>query len=227
MVPAMVTLNVCRQQQCQGTPTMRDPFLQDFSFLADTPSADAVMLGTYSSPPSLDPYLKELIFQLWHPPSITALGQINPLVTPKQHQAAWCTQDERSASKPSCLGFSHYKAASSDPFLNNVDTHLRNILLDIGFSPLAWQMITGVEILKKPNEFLIDKMRLIQLMSAKFQICNNNISRPSLAHGERASAISANQHGSRKHHWAIKTCLNKKQLSVTSVSNSVGRWPLL
>ena len=51
MVPAMVTLNVHRQQQCQGTPTMRDPFLQYFGFLADTPSADAFMSGTYSFPP--------------------------------------------------------------------------------------------------------------------------------------------------------------------------------
>ena len=116
---------------------MRDPFLWDFGFLADTPSADAVMSGTYSSPPMLDPYLKELLIQLRRPPSITALGPINPLVTPQQHRAAWRTQDERTASEPSCLGFSHYKSDSSDPFLNNVDTHLCNILLDVGFSPLA------------------------------------------------------------------------------------------
>ena len=49
-------------------------------------------------------------------------------------------------------------------------------------------------------------------MSAKFQICNKNIGRLSLAHGEQAGAISADQHGSRKYHQAIKTCLNKKLL---------------
>ena len=116
---------------------MCDPFLRDFGFLADTPSADAVMSGTYVFPPRLDPYLGELLVQLRRPPSITALGPIDPLVNPQQHRAAWRTQDERTASEPSCLGFSHYKAVSSDPFLNNVDTHLRNIPLDIGFSPLA------------------------------------------------------------------------------------------
>ena len=31
-----------------------------------------------------------------------------------------------------------------------------------------------------------------------------------LAHAERAGAVSADQHGSRKHHKAINTCLNKK-----------------
>ena len=55
-------------------------------------------------------------------------------------------------------------------------------------------------------------MRLIQLMSAEFQICNKNIRRLSVAHGEGAGAISADQYGSLKHHQAIETCLNKKLL---------------
>ena len=187
---------------------MCDPFLRDFGFLVDMLSADAVMSGTYVFPPRLDLYLRELLIQLQRPPSITALGPIDPLVNPQQHRPAWCTQDERTASEPSCLSFSHYKSASSDPFLNNVDTHLRNIPLDVGFSPLAWQTITDVKILKKPNEFQVDKMRLVQLMSPEFQICNKNIGRLSLAHSERAGAISADQHGSRKHHQGIETCLN-------------------
>ena len=134
------------------------------------------------------------------------------MVTPQQHRAAWRTQDERTASKPSCLSFSHYKSASSNPFLNKVDTHLQNILLDIGFSPLAWQTITDGKSLKNPNEFWVDKMRLIQLMTAEFQICNKNLGWLSLAHSEQAGAISADQHGSQKHHQAIETCLNKKLL---------------
>ena len=55
-------------------------------------------------------------------------------------------------------------------------------------------------------------MRLIQLMSAEFQINNKMIGKRILAHAEEASAVSEDQHGSRKGHTASMACLNKKLL---------------
>ena len=46
-------------------------------------------------------------------------------------------------------------------------------------------------------------------MNAEFQMNNKNIGRSALANGESAKAISSDQHGSRKHHKAVNTCLNK------------------
>ena len=80
----------------------------------------------------------------------------------------------------------------------------------MGFLPKAWQVIVNVEILKKTGELGVAKMRLIQLMSSEFQINNKMIGRNILWHTEAANAVAADQHGSRKHHKLINTCLNKK-----------------
>ena len=47
-------------------------------------------------------------------------------------------------------------------------------------------------------------------MSPEFQINNKMFGRRVLAHAEKAGEVSADQHGSRKNHKAINTCLNKK-----------------
>ena len=64
MVPAMTLSNVRRQQQCLGTPSMHEPFLSDFGYLADGPAAQEVLSGTYVPPASSNPYLCELLAQL-------------------------------------------------------------------------------------------------------------------------------------------------------------------
>jgi len=119
-------------------------------------------------------------------------------------------QKEKTAGEPTCLSFSHYKAASLDPMLNSVDTLLRMVPLLVGFSPEAWQVITDVEILKKAGEYRVAKMRLIQLMSPEFQINNKMIGKNILKYAKATDAVAADQHGSRKHHKSINTCLNKK-----------------
>ena len=75
---------------------------------------------------------------------------------------------------------------------------------------MAWQTITDVEILKKPGVYLVDKMRLIQLMSPEFQINNKLVGKAILDHAERGGAVSADEHGSRKGHTAINACLSKR-----------------
>ena len=53
-------------------------------------------------------------------------------------------------------------------------------------------------------------MRLIQLMSPDFQINNKMIGKNDLRYAENADTVAVDQHGSRKHHKSINTCLNKK-----------------
>ena len=70
MIPAMATSNLNRQQQCQDTPSLLPPFLNDFGYLADTPAALSVIAGTYVTPTGTDPYLVELLSCLSMPHSI-------------------------------------------------------------------------------------------------------------------------------------------------------------
>ena len=94
--------------------------------------------------------------------------------------------------------------------LNSVDTFLRMVPFLVGFSSEAWQVIKDVEILKKAGEFRVAKMRLIQLMPPEFQINNKMFGRNVLRHAGAANAVAADQHGSRKHHKSINTCLNRE-----------------
>ena len=209
MIRAMKDSNLLRQQQCHGTPSMTEPFLSDFGYLANTPAADAVPAGTYQPPADLDTGTKEFLTCLKRPDELLVLGPIDATVTPEQNRDAWQRQDERKGSEPSTPGFAHCKAASLLPALNNIDTLMRNIPLVCGFSPISWRTVTDVEIFKKPDVRLADKMRLMQLFDPQFQINDKNIGQICLAHAEKAGAVSPFQHGSRKRHKAINTCRNK------------------
>ena len=183
-------------------------FLDDFGYLADTPAALSVIKGTYVPPVGPDPYLVKILSCLAMPFTIREFTPSPFVVNERENRLAWMKQGERTSGERSCLSFSHYKAASQDQMLNSVDTLLCMIPLFVGFSPEAWQVITDVEILKKASELRVAKMRLIQLMSPKFQINNKMIGRNILKHAETANAVAADQHGSRKHHTSINTCLN-------------------
>lgn len=186
MVEDMGASNLLRQQQCLGTPSMSSPFTDDFGYLADTPTAREVIDGSYTPPSGMDPYLVELLVatEMLAAP-IWALGPLKVDITPAENQYAWNSYSEKTSGKPSCLSFAHYKTASLDPILNCIDTFMISLPLAAGFSPKAWQTITDIKILKKPGFYLVDKMRLIQLMSPEFQINSKIIGKLILAHAER------------------------------------------
>ena len=172
-------------------------FLDDFGYLADTPAALVVIEGTYVPPIGTDPYLAELLSCLAMLPSIQESPPFPLVVNERDNQLAWMKQRERTAGEPSCLSFSHYKAASQDPMLNSMEILLHMVPLLVGFSPEAWQVITDAKILKKVGDIWVAKMRLIQLMSPEFQINNKMIDQNILKHAEAANAVAADQHGSR------------------------------
>jgi len=212
MVAAMGLSNLNRQQQCLGTPSMSPPFTYDFGYLADTQAALDTIKGTYNPPPDTDSYLVEFLNTLAITASNLSPGSLHIDINTAENRSAWNSQSVTTSGEPSCLSFAHYKVASLDPLLNYIDTFFRSLPLAAGFSPVAWQRITDVEILKKEGVYLVDKMRLIQLMSPEFQINNKLVGKRILAHAEQAKAVSADQHGSRKGHTAINTALSKRLL---------------
>ena len=197
----------CRQwlsPTCAADSNARElpPCMTLFSWLLDalrTPWRRRQLLAARTTPPrGIDPFLQEFLACLQRPESLLQLGAIPAAVAPAQNRAAWRRQDNQKAGEPSCLCFAHCKAESLLPALNTVDTVLQNILSQCGFSPCSWHTIADVKILEKANIFPVDKMQLIQLMCPQFWICNKHIGRASLAHAERAGAVSLFQHSSRK-----------------------------
>ena len=112
--------------------------MEDFGYLADTPAALAVIDGSYEPPAGTDQYMVELLSCMAMSPSLQAATPFHFVVNGIESRLAWMKQRERTAGKPSCLSFAHYKAASHDEMLNSVDTLLRMVPLLVSFSPEAW-----------------------------------------------------------------------------------------
>ena len=126
------------------------------------------------------------------------------------HVLGWKRQKEATASEPTGLAFSHYKAAAQDPMLAEIDRFMRNLPYREGFSPDAWQFITDVEILKKAGVFDIEKMRTIQLMHSAFNMNNKQLGRDMMSFAESCQILAPEQFGSRKNHQSILAALNKR-----------------
>jgi hypothetical protein len=104
----------------------------------------------------------------------------------------------------------HYNAGSQDDTINAVDTLLRQLPYQHGFSPDSWKSLTDVEILKKAGVYDVELMRIIQLMHAEFNMNNKKLGRDVMAFAETHHALAPEQFGSRKNHQAILAALNKR-----------------
>ena len=144
------------------------------------------------------------------PHSIRLAGPCVNTISPQDNRHAWKRQNEKVSSEPSAPSFSHYIAASNDTLLCQFDADLRSLPYQHGFSPVKWQDITDVEILKKPGVYDIEKMRTITLMHAQFNMNNKKLGRDMMYNGEAHGTIAREQLGCRKGLRSIFAALNKK-----------------
>ena len=77
--------------------------------------------GTYTPPAGTDQYTREFLEALAMPDSIRAKGPVDLSVTPEEHQKAWRSQKSGTAGKTTTLGFEHFKTATFDPTLNEIN----------------------------------------------------------------------------------------------------------
>jgi hypothetical protein len=103
-------------------------------------------LGTYVPPADIDVYARSLLEALQTPEILIQQGPVTVELLLEEHTQGWKRQKEAMASEPTGLSFSHYKAASQDGMISEVDRFLRNLPYQKGFSPEAWQFITDVEV---------------------------------------------------------------------------------
>ena len=174
------------------------PLLDNFGYLPPEAIANQVMEGTYTPPTGTCPYAVEFLTSLKRSPNISSSASINLTVTTDEHQNGWRKMKQRTTSAYGNLGFNQYITNTYDNKLNKIDIFLCNIPLTLGFVPTNWKAITDLQILKKIGNYIVDKMRCIQLMDAEFNMNNKVLRQRLLAHAEEANALSADQHGSRK-----------------------------
>ena len=89
MVPVMADSNKSRQQQCEPTPFMTSPLLEDFGYLPPETLANQVMEGTYIPPKGTCPYAIEFLASLKRTTNISSRDSVNLVVTPEEHRKGW------------------------------------------------------------------------------------------------------------------------------------------
>ena len=142
-------------------------------------------------PKGLDVYTQELLCALKKPQGINERGDISIDIDAEEQKRAWMRQNERTASEPSGLSFSHYKSMIGDLKLLQTDADIRALPLQYGFVPQDWCRITDVEILKKEGVLDVDKMRLIQLMDAEANMNNKMIGKRVMQQAEEVQYAPA------------------------------------
>ena len=202
--------NLHRQLKALSSPFLQYPLLHHIGYCAERPGADQILQGTFSIPVTTDQYTRELIQELRIPQSLADMGPMDIKVTTNIHTQGWRKQKEATASEPTALSFSHYKAMVDHQTLASVDSQMRDIPIQHGFSPQSWRRITDIEILKETGEYNVDRMRLIQLMASPFNINNKLIGKRMMDNAEKHNILPPDQHGSRRNHRANLVALNKK-----------------
>ena len=195
-----------RFSQSESTPFMTNPLVKDFGYLATTPSAENVLNGTYQPSNSTDKYTAKFLTQLRRPAD---LQPINLHVTPKEYQEAWAKARFSTASHPLTPGYPDYIASSQDPTLTHFETNVLNIPIKAGFTTPTWSASTECVIPKKVSAPAVTKMRIINLLDARFNMVNKIFGRRLVQVGETRRMFPWETYGSRKGRRATECALNK------------------
>ena len=201
--------NESRFTKSHPTAFLMQPLLAALGILADGEAADAILAGTYEIPEELDKYTKLLLIAMKRPDHVPVVGSATLYLSGKELKESWKKQRSTTASEQTALSYCHHIAGVHNALIAEIDAALLSAPYELGFSPLAWEVITDVELLKKFGVYDVEQMRAIQLMVAAFNMNNKRLGRQMMRHAEKHHMMAKEQYGSRKRHKAIDAGLNK------------------
>ena len=111
---ALLQVNQSKYQQCNASPFLQTPLLEDFGYL-HSPAVHDVLKGTYIPPPTTNPYATLLISQMATPPSVLAHPAPNPFITTNDIRASWSSAKEYTTAGKSGLHFWNVQGAGFRP----------------------------------------------------------------------------------------------------------------
>jgi hypothetical protein len=198
-----------RFSQTNDTPLMQQEFVQRVGYLAELPGADAILDGTFVPHSNMDPYAVQFLQHLKMEPIVQNAEPISKAISTKTYQASWKKMKPNTSSSPFGPTFVHYIAGSQDQQIAEFDATMANIPYASGYSPEIWMKMVDVLIPKKTTSSAIEKLRIIVLFHALFNMNNKRIGRDMIANAERLQQIPWEAYGSRKKHRSIECAANK------------------
>jgi hypothetical protein len=154
-------------QSSTGAPILQDARLHGkFGFLANTVSADHVLLGSYVYPKNMDTHTKLLLYEARHILHRLLKEEVVDFVSTTDFQSYWQHANEDIQSSKSGCHFRHYKAASFDHYLLVMHTVKLTLATSTGVPLAHWG--NGVMVLLKK----VFKMHAICLLEADYKWLN-------------------------------------------------------
>ena len=164
------------------------------------------MEGTYQIPPDIDPYARKLIACLHRPPQVPLISKT---ISTQEHIKAWQKARTNTASHPEGPLYSDLIAGTHDSEIAAFDAAIANLPLYDGFVNSNWTGATECIIYKKANVPAVEKMRIICLFDASFNMINKIMGRRMVQSGEANDLLPWETYGSRKRRRASECALNK------------------
>lgn len=198
-----------RFTQAQFTPFMQGSLLQDLGHTTHQEAADQILTGTYHCKDDVDRYTQLFINELSIPEPIRHLPVITGITTPQAHIFGWKRMKHTTASSPFGPLFSDYIAGTQDPQVARIDNTIANIPLIAGFCPTLWTKAVDVMISKKTHSSNVEKLRIIVLFHAMYNMINKRVGKLMVERALRTNQIPIEAFGSVPGRRANDCALNK------------------
>ena len=147
----------------------------EFGYNAVTPSAAAVLAGTYVFPPDFHQATKELMQEIARIRSIIPEDSVECIIKKEAWQYRWSKAREATSSSESGLHFGHYMAGVESDTISHFHALKASIALFRGVSLSRWSRGLSVMLEKEFGNTLVTKLRAILLMEADFNASNKII----------------------------------------------------
>ena len=200
--------------QASHTPFLQPPIFEKVGNLGTGPGAEEILAtGTLTlqpGDPPMDEYTIKMLAEMKRPDDLQELNLEDVRITPEKHAKRWKRAKEATSSGDKILHFGHCKASAGDPDLLHFESSMRNFPYLLGFSPKRWRRGLNCQIVKKKNEFRVEKLRTILLYCADFNDNNKWIGSDSMWHAEYQNLLAPEQYGSRKNKSSDTQGLNQK-----------------
>ncbi len=145
----------------EEAPICKGKLRGEFGYNANSPTAQAILDGTYEYPNNFDKATKELCQECTIIRQSIPRDYIDIKITRENHHTHWQQAKEETSSSYSGLHFGHYKAGSLSDYIDHFHALKATLLLHHGLVLDRWAQGLSVILQKMFGCSLITKLRSI------------------------------------------------------------------
>jgi hypothetical protein len=159
----------------EEAPLCSDPLRGQFGYNTITPTAPAILAGTYQYPPEFDKATKEILKECTKIRLMIPKDSVLTRITKDDWDRHWNTAKESTLSSASGRHFGHYKAALRSGYITYLHALQVTLITRRGIVLNRWSKGLLVMLEKIFGCLLITKLQSILLMEADFNATNKAI----------------------------------------------------